>query len=118
MRIHSFILETYIAPLQETTQRYSQPSHRQKNLKGWVTRRDHSSKLLPLNVITSLKSLCSMYSVFLKDTEWNPLLSFTGKFGTWIDVGASPGKFVIVTFRGLRTAIALTNSKHVLNMKW
>src|SRR6218665_3289462 len=29
--IHSFILETYIAPLQETTtQRHSQPSHRQR----------------------------------------------------------------------------------------
>jgi len=29
--IHSFILETYIAPLQETTtQRRSQPSHEQK----------------------------------------------------------------------------------------
>jgi len=34
--IHSFILETYIAPLQETTiQRCSQPSHGQRRGTPW-----------------------------------------------------------------------------------
>src|SRR6218665_1114128 len=51
--IRSFVLETYIAPLQETTtQRRSQPSHGQKkedfremsNLEGWTISTERSSK--------------------------------------------------------------------------
>ena len=43
--IHSFILETYIAPLQDTTtQRHSQPSHGQRRKKIYPTHTAHQLK--------------------------------------------------------------------------
>jgi len=59
--IHSFILETYIAPVEETTtQRRSQPSHGQKRRTTYLTNRDVNARLrtdLNDNTRTPLKSL-------------------------------------------------------------
>ena len=62
---------------------------------------------------TSLKSSCSMYITLLMGTLCLPLDSSAGKSGTSISPEWSLGKFVIVTFKGSRTAMALENRRNL-----
>ena len=56
---------------------------------------------------TSLKSDFSMYTTLERGTEWFPLDSSAGKFGTVTSPGWSAGKFCITTLSGSSTAMAL-----------
>jgi len=48
-----------------------------------------------------------MYTTSQRGTSWKPLSSRDGKFGTRTLRGASVGRFVIFSFSGSNTAIAL-----------
>src|SRR6218665_3803706 len=69
--IHSFVLETYIEPLQETTtQRCSQPSHGQRRRTSErfkIRKGGHSARnaahIIPFDGSTTEKAICSIIAI-------------------------------------------------------